>query len=129
MTALQTAPYPIPSVLPTKRSQPRSVPATSGGQPLDPDGNPDTSFLARIPADTSFTFQTLDRHGMVLNSAQTWHQVRPGEIRHNCGGCHAHSQRPTDFALTAAAQPGYKVWDLANETPLVTSKAKDSSGK
>jgi hypothetical protein len=50
-------------------------------QPLDPDGNPDTSFLAKIPADTAFTFQTLDKDGMVLNMAQTWHQLRPGEMR------------------------------------------------
>ena len=42
---------------------------------------------------------------MVLNMAQTWHQVRPGEIRHDCGGCHAHSQKPTPFADTAAAGP------------------------
>ncbi len=66
-------------------------------QPLDPDGNPDTSFLAKIPADVAWTFQTLDRHGMVLNMSQTWHQLRPGEIRTNCGGCHAHSQQPTPF--------------------------------
>src|SRR5262249_26034373 len=97
------------------------------GEPLDPDRNADTSFLARIPADTSFTFQTLDRNGMVLNSAQTWHQLRPGEIRNNCGGCHAHSQQPTDFARTAAAKPDYKVWDLVNETPLITRKAGASA--
>ena len=66
-----------------------------GKQPLDPDGNPDTSFLAKIPADMAFTFQTLDKDGMVLNMAQTWHQLRPGEIRNDCGGCHAHSQKPT----------------------------------
>ncbi len=64
----------------------------TGKQLLDPDGNPDTSFLAKIPADTPFTFQTLDKRGMVLNMAQTWHQLRPGEVRTNCGGCHAHSQ-------------------------------------
>ncbi len=63
-----------------------------GGELLDPEGNPDTSFLAKMPADTPFTFQTLDRNGMVLNMAQTWHQVRPGEMRADCGGCHAHSQ-------------------------------------
>jgi hypothetical protein len=96
---------------------------------LDPDGNPDTSFLAKVPADTAWTFQTLDRNGMVLNMAQTWHQVRPGEVRNNCGGCHAHSQQPTDFALTAAARQDYKVWDLTNETPLFTTKAHDSSGR
>jgi hypothetical protein len=96
-------------------------------QLLDPDGNPDTSFLAKIPADTAFTFQTLDKEGRVLNMAQTWHQVRPGEIRHDCGGCHAHSQKPTQFALTAAAKPDYKVWDLTKTTPLVTAKDKDES--
>ena len=101
----------------------------TGGQPTDPDGNPDTSFLAKIPADTAFTFQTLDRDGMVLNMAQTWHQLRPGEIRNNCGGCHAHSQKPTAFKLTAAAKPAYAVFDLSGRTPLLTTKARDESGK
>jgi hypothetical protein len=99
----------------------------SGKEPLDPDGNPDTSFFAKIPADVGFTFQTLDKNGMVLNMAQTWHQVRPGEIRNDCGGCHAHSQKPTDFKLTAAARPDYAVFDLTGKTPLLTSKAKDES--
>lgn len=89
------------------------------GQPKDPDGNPDTSFLAKIPADTAFTFQTVDRDGMVLNMSQTWHQLRPGEVRTDCGGCHAHSQEPTDFAQTEAGKAGYKVWDLVNTTPMV----------
>jgi hypothetical protein len=70
----------------------------------DVDGNPDTSFSARIPADTPFTFQLLDRNGQLLTMAQTWHQVRPGEVRVNCGGCHAHSQRPTPWAASAAAK-------------------------
>ena len=81
-------------------------------QPLDPDGNPDTSFLAKIPADQSFTFQLIDKDGMMLNMAQTWHQVRPGEARNDCGGCHAHSQKPTPFEQTAAAQPDYQIFDL-----------------
>jgi hypothetical protein len=98
-------------------------------QPNDPDGNPDTSFLAKIPADVAYTFQTLDRHGMVLNMAQTWHQVRPGEIRNDCGGCHAHSQKPTLFAETAAAKADYPVFDLSEQTPLLTTKANDRSGK
>jgi hypothetical protein len=98
----------------------------------DPDGNPDTSFLAKIPADTAFTFQTLDARGLVLNSAQTWHQLRPGEIRHDCGGCHAHSQKPTEFSLTAAAKPDYAVWDLVNTTPLLgstRSRTRESSDR
>ena len=102
----------------------------SGDQePLDPDGNPDTSFLAKLPADVAWTFQTLDQNGMVLNMAQTWHQVRPGEIRNDCGGCHAHSQKPTQFELTAAAKPAYKVWDLTKNAPLFTTKAGDRSGR
>ena len=77
-----------------------------GAPILDPDGNPDTSFLAKIPADTPFTFQMLDRNGLVLTMAQTWHQVRPGEVRTDCGGCHAHSQTPLSFERTAAGRPG-----------------------
>jgi hypothetical protein len=99
------------------------------GEPLDPDGNPDTSFLVKLPADVTWTFQTLDRDGMVLNMAQTWHQVRPGEVRHDCGGCHAHSQKPTPFEKTAAAQKGYVPFDLTSQTPLVTTKNHDQSGK
>jgi len=94
-----------------------------GDPVLDPEGNPDTSFLVKVPADTPFTFQTIDRNGMVLIMAQTWHQVRPGEVRTNCGGCHAHSQQPLDFATTAAGQPGFPVWDLSQVTPLVSHDA------
>ncbi|MEK6239771.1 MAG: hypothetical protein N2C14_34045, partial [Planctomycetales bacterium] len=95
---------------------------SDGKQPLDPDGHPDTSFLTKIPADVAFTFQTIDKHGMVLNNSQTWHQLRPGEIRNDCGGCHAHSQKPTLFKDTLAARPSYKAWDLTEETPLITDK-------
>ncbi len=103
--------------------------AKDGTQPLDPDGNPDTSFLAKIPADVAFTFQTIDRLGMVLNMAQTWHQVRPGEVRNDCGGCHSHSQRPTDFALTAAAKKEYAPFDLTSRTPMMTTRKGDQSRK
>ncbi|MBL68238.1 MAG: hypothetical protein CMO74_07270 [Verrucomicrobiales bacterium] len=99
----------------------------NGKQPTDPDGQPDTSFLAKIPADTAFTFQTLDRDGMVLNMSQTWHHLRPGEMRVDCGGCHAHSQKPTDFKLTLASKPDYKIWDLTETTPLLTDRARDES--
>jgi hypothetical protein len=75
----------------------------------------------------AWTFQTLDKHGMVLNMAQTWHQVRPGEIRNDCGGCHAHSQKPTLFKDTAAAKPDYVPFDLTKQTPLLTTKKQDES--
>lgn len=101
----------------------------SGKQPTDPDGNPDTSFLAKIPADVPFTFQTLDKNGMLLNMAQTWHQIRPGEIRNDCGGCHAHSQKPSEFKLTVAANQKYAVFDTIAQTPLLTTRQEDKSGK
>ncbi|MSQ94208.1 MAG: hypothetical protein EXR98_06590 [Gemmataceae bacterium] len=116
--------------LPGDKGGPRASPGLNkDGQPLDPDGNPDTSFLARIPADVAWTFQTLDKDGMVLNMAQTWHQLRPGEVRNNCGGCHAHSQKPTLFKDTAAAKPDYVPFDLTTQTPLLTTKQNDQSGR
>ncbi|MFN7917484.1 MAG: hypothetical protein U0Q55_19210 [Vicinamibacterales bacterium] len=100
----------------------------AAGQPVrDQNGDPDTSFLARIPADTPFTFQTLDRDGLVLNMSQTWHQLRPGETRSDCGGCHAHSQQPTAFEKTAAAKPDYRVPDLTRTTPLISRTGSGSS--
>lgn len=86
---------------------------------LDAQGLTDTLFLARIPADVPFTFQTLDRNGMVLNMAQTWHHLRPGEARYDCGGCHAHSKTPMDFRATVAGRPGFQPMDMALQTPLL----------
>ena len=87
---------------------------------LDSDSNPDTSFMAKLPADTPFTFQTIDARGFVLNMSQTWHQLRSGEVRNNCGGCHGHSQQPMPFAGTEASKPSYVIPDLANSTPLLS---------
>ncbi len=112
-----------------KFDQGESGRVSAGRQPLDPDGNPDTSFLVKLPADVPWTLQTLDKHGMVLNMAQTWHQLRPGEVRTNCGGCHAHSQKPTRFEDTRAARPDYPIFDLTRQTPLLTSRKHDESGK
>jgi hypothetical protein len=101
---------------------------SDGTQPTDPDGNPDTSFKVRIPADVAWSFDLIDKHGRTLTRAQTWHHVRPGETRVNCGGCHAHSQKPTDFALTLAAKPDYQPFDLTtHKYPLLTTKAKDET--
>ena len=78
---------------------------SQGNPVLDTDNNPDTSFLAKIPADVPFTSQTIDKDGLVLNVCQTWHQVRPGEVRNDCGGRHAHTQVCMDFSTTEATQP------------------------
>ena len=38
------------------------------GKPIvDPEGNPDTSFLAKIPADTPFTFQLVDKDDQLFD--------------------------------------------------------------
>jgi hypothetical protein len=97
--------------------------AADGHPILDSEGNPDTSFMAKIPADTPFTFQMLDQDGLVLCTAQTWHQVRPGEVRNDCGGCHAHSQALLPIQNTAAGQPGYKPVDLTSAVLLLTKNA------
>ncbi len=94
---------------------------------IDANGYTDTSFLARVPADVPFTFQALDRNGMVVNMAQTWHQVRPGEKRTNCGGCHAHAKEPLDFATTVAGQPGFAPTDVAMATPLLALTQLDGN--
>jgi hypothetical protein len=88
------------------------IPVRKDGAQLDPDGNPDTSFLAKFSGDVPFTFALLNAEGETLALAQTWHQVRPGETRTDCGGCHAHSQQPTPFEQTVAGQQGFVPADL-----------------
>ncbi len=95
---------------------------------LDAQGNTDTSFLAKIPANTPFTFQTLDRNGLVLNSAQTWHSLPPGDVRINCGGCHAHARPSLDFSKTEAAKPAYQIRDLTGATTLLNVNGSANPG-
>lgn len=95
---------------------------------IDDQGNVDTSFLARIPGDIPYTFQTLDRNGLVLNTAQTWHQSRPGEVRVDCGGCHAHSKPALEFRTTVANRSGYQISDLAATTPLLAVDGSATPG-
>jgi hypothetical protein len=70
----------------------------------DEQGNPDTSWVAKVPADTPFFIQTLDANGMTVISELTWRGVKSGEKRTDCGGCHAHSIEPLDFATTQAGK-------------------------
>lgn len=85
------------------------IPARKGDGILDPDGNPDTSFLARLPSDVPFGMQLINYKGQVLAREGTWKQGRPGAIENKCGGCHAHSQVGTDFSLCAAAREDYEI--------------------
>lgn len=65
------------------------------GTPLDGQGNPDTSFVLRLPADTPFLFQTIDKRGMALNIETTSRTVARGE-QQLCGGCHVHTRESLD---------------------------------
>jgi hypothetical protein len=79
----------------------------------DGQGNPDTSWAAKVPADTPFLIQTLDANGMTAISELTWRGVKSGEKRTDCGGCHAHSVEPLDFATTQAGL-GTPISNVAN---------------
>lgn len=87
------------------------VPLRKADNPIDAAGDPDTSFLARVPANVPFTFQLIGHGGDLLSMAQTWHQVRPGEVRTDCRGCHAHHEPGIEFSGTAASKPGYAIAD------------------
>jgi hypothetical protein len=110
----------------------------------DEQGNPDTSWVAKLPAETPFLIQTIDQNGMTLNSELTWRGLKSGEVRTDCGGCHAHSIEPLEFSTSEAyrslhlphhsssttgisglveneARVNNGIWDLTtNLTPLIT---------
>jgi len=71
---------------------------------IDDQGNPDTSWIAKIGADTPHMIQTLDINGMTLNSEMTWRGLKAGEARTDCGGCHIHSGPELDIATTQAGK-------------------------
>jgi hypothetical protein len=87
----------------------------------DEQGNADTSWVAKVPADTPFFIQTLDANGMTVISELTWRGVKSGEKRTDCGGCHAHSVEPLDFASTQAGQsrPITGVANLELSDPII----------
>jgi len=73
------------------------------GTPVDGNGDPDTSFIVRIPADTPFFFQAIDDKGMALNMETTARTVARGE-KQLCGGCHVHTRDAQDASLSNAVQ-------------------------
>ena len=87
----------------------------------DGQGNPDTSWAAKIPADTPTFIQTIDKNGMTLVSEIAWRALKPGENRTDCGGCHAHSVQPLDFATTEAGKrrPITGIDGVASTDPVV----------
>lgn len=87
--------------------------APAGSQPvLAPNGQPDTSFAAAIPANHPWSFQLLDANhrAITLGTAKTWHQVIPYEQRTDCQGCHNH-WKPDAFRFedTVAGSAEYQL--------------------
>ena len=70
----------------------------------DKQGNPDSSWAAKIPADTPFLIQALDGNGMTIFTELTWRGLKSGEARTDCGGCHAHSVEKLSFSSTQAGK-------------------------
>jgi len=75
----------------------------SDGTLLDSQGNPDTSFVVKLPANTPFLFQSLDKYGMALDIETTSRSVVRGE-RQLCIGCHVHTREGMDPVASVAVQ-------------------------
>ncbi len=95
-----------------------------GIQPIDEQGNPDTSFVLKIPANTPFLFQSLDKRGMALDIETTSRTVVAGEQQF-CGGCHVHTRESIDpFASLAKLDTSAPFGDFSgNSAPLLTENA------
>jgi hypothetical protein len=96
------------------------------GEPrIDPSGNPDTSFLLRMPANVPYLMQGIDCDGRTLNTDQTWQSLRPGEMK-TCDGCHVHSEAArVSFEDTFAASGDYSVVRLGEGTVPLLAGAGD----
>lgn len=98
------------------------------GTPQDGQGNPDTSFVVRLPADTPFMFQTIDKRGMALDIETASRTVNRGEQQF-CSGCHVHTREGLDpFQSLAKLDTGAPYSDFTGDSaPLFASF--DSDGK
>lgn len=97
---------------------------------IDLFGDPDTSWLAKIPSDTPFLIQAVDKDGMTLISELTWRTVKPGEAAVNCGGCHAHSVPTLDFSATQAGRgieiPEFNLDNQTTNTDIVSDMTQNA---
>ncbi|NOX75805.1 MAG: hypothetical protein GXP17_04165 [Gammaproteobacteria bacterium] len=76
-------------------------PDGSGVEPTDDQGHPDTSFIVRVPADTPFLMQTIDKRGMALDIETASRSVVRGEQQF-CSGCHVHTREGMDPSASRA---------------------------
>ncbi|NOX76667.1 MAG: hypothetical protein GXP17_08695, partial [Gammaproteobacteria bacterium] len=115
-------------------------PDSNGVEPTDDQGNPDTSFIVRVPADTPFLMETIDKRGMALDIETASRSVARGEQQF-CVGCHVHTRDGMDpFAsraktninkfgdFTGASAPLFVGMD-ANGYPTVASAQATYAGE
>ncbi|MCF6264863.1 MAG: hypothetical protein L3J24_14925, partial [Xanthomonadales bacterium] len=93
-------------------------PDGSGVEPTDAQGNPDTSFVVRVPADTPFLMQTIDKRGMALDIETASRSVVRGEEQY-CSGCHVHTRVGMDPLKSRAVINTNEFGDFTtNSAPL-----------
>ena len=86
------------------------------GSLVDGQGNPDTSFVAKIPADTPFMFQSIDKRGMALDIETASRSIVRGEQQF-CGGCHVHTRESLDpFQSTAKLDTAAPYADFSGDS-------------
>jgi len=101
-------------------------PDANGVEPTDGQGNPDTSFVVRIPADTPFMFQTIDKRGMALDIETAPRDVARGEQQY-CGGCHVHTRTSLDPFSSIAVNDTAVFGDMTGHSAMLFS-GLDSKG-
>ncbi len=98
-------------------------PAGNGVEPLDAQGNPDTSFIVRVPADTPFLMQTIDKRGMALDIETASRSVARGEQQF-CSGCHVHTRPGMDTLDSRAKANTNQFGDFTTSSaPLFVGEA------
>jgi hypothetical protein len=97
----------------------------------------DRSFKVEVPADTPFTFQSLDSDGIALVNGTDWRQVFAGKGT-TCTGCHARFNPGPPFVSSIAATqpptpiglngPGIRVEYLRDVQPIFDAKCIQCHG-
>lgn len=95
-------------------------PNSAGVEPNDAQGNPDTSFVVRVPADTPFLLQSIDKRGMALDIETTSRSVVRGEQQF-CSGCHVHTRTGMDPMKSRAVLNTSEFGDLTTSSSTLFS--------
>jgi len=93
-------------------------PDVNGNEPLDNQSNPDTSFVVKVPADTPFLMQSIDKRGMALDIETASRSVARGEEQY-CSGCHVHTRTGIEPSISPAILDENEFGDFTTtNTPL-----------